>query len=207
MRPASSPAAALYTSVLTTVGAHFQVSVEAILGPRRTAHEVACRQVCCAILAALGERPAAIGRHLGRDHSTVVHSLATVARKPELGRLQARILASLPPAALLRLPNLTLDQALATLLGSTPPADALAIRRFLAADLLGPGCPARSSALAGPRRLLPRRPSRPPGAPARRAPPFRRAERGPGPGGLYRPPRAPDGRLVPLITVEVCAKG
>jgi len=140
MHPAASPsAAALYTSVLTTVGAHFQVSVEAILGPRRTAHEVACRQVCCAILAALGERPASIGRHLGRDHSTVIHSLAAVARKPELGRLQTTILATLPPPALLRLPNLTLDQALAALLGSTPPADALAIRRFLAADLLGRG--------------------------------------------------------------------
>jgi len=140
MRLASSQSsAALYTSVLATVSAHFQVSVDAILGPRRTAHEVASRQICCAILATLGECPSSIGRRLGRDHSTVVHSLATVARKPELGQIQAMILASLPPVALLRLPNLTLDQALATLLGSTPPEDARAIQRFLAADILGRG--------------------------------------------------------------------
>ncbi|HVA90810.1 MAG TPA: helix-turn-helix domain-containing protein [Chloroflexota bacterium] len=136
--PTHQPAA-LYANVLATVSQHFQVSVPAILGSRRTPLEVAARQVACAVLASLGERPASIGRRLHRDHSTVVHSLKTVARKPDLAQKRATILAALPPTAFLRIPTLTLSQALDALLGAAPPEDAQAVRRFLGADILGLG--------------------------------------------------------------------
>ena len=66
--------------VLETVGRHFRVSAEQILGRGRTATVAQARQVVMYLLnVELGMPPTSVGRFLsGRNHSTVIHGVERV---------------------------------------------------------------------------------------------------------------------------------
>ena len=69
----------------------FRVPPAAITGPSRNRELVDARAVVCYAGRLLGGSYSGIGRHLGRDHSTVMHACGRVGETPRLRRIATDI--------------------------------------------------------------------------------------------------------------------
>lgn len=66
-------------AILDTVGAHFGLSWEELIGPRRTAYLANARHVAAWLMRQSGLSLEEIGRALGgRDHTTMLHSIRQI---------------------------------------------------------------------------------------------------------------------------------
>lgn len=55
----------------------YEITFDDLIGRRRSAWIVAARRTTCVALSLLGWSSVRIGRQLGRDHTTILHALAT----------------------------------------------------------------------------------------------------------------------------------
>lgn len=74
------------------VADEYMISVEDILSRSKDAEILAARHVTCWMAAARGVTSTAIGRALGRDHSTALNSISRVTGTPELRRVGERLM-------------------------------------------------------------------------------------------------------------------
>lgn len=75
-----------YKYVIAACCAIFGVSKADLLSSKRDGHTVACRDACAYLMKKLGGSYPSIGKALGRDHSSMVHSVGKVLRFKELSR-------------------------------------------------------------------------------------------------------------------------
>lgn len=72
------------TAILAQVAATMLVLPEELTGRSRERHIARARHVYAAVLYDLGHTLEGIGRHLGRHHSTIIHSVRAVEADPDL---------------------------------------------------------------------------------------------------------------------------
>jgi chromosomal replication initiation ATPase DnaA len=71
---------ALAAAVVGAVAGLYEMHEATLTGTRKPADQVEARRIACQILYEQGYGESAIGRVIGRDHSTVVHSLRRLER-------------------------------------------------------------------------------------------------------------------------------
>jgi len=87
------------TLITQRVSDLYGVSAALIASRDRSPDTIECRTVIYVCLRDRGYRISEIGRAFGRDHSTVLHALNSVKRRPQLGRLAFLVSAGVLPAA------------------------------------------------------------------------------------------------------------
>ena len=115
-------------AVLAEVARRWDVTEEELRGRTRLRHIIPARHSGWWALSRLGLNTAEIGRHVGFDHSTIVHGLAHAERHPEWQKL----VASAVELAGVGGQRVAVRRWLeSTLPGSLPPAQRAAVQRYV----------------------------------------------------------------------------
>ena len=132
--------------IIALAADYLGIEWERISGRKRDQHIVEARHLLCYLLDRAGYTRAAIGRILGRDHSTIIHAIGRVERSEALADEGRRLVRAVlpfvgegggspaPGAVPVRAVSHSLLRAL---LGTLPLADVRAVRAYVCGTLLG----------------------------------------------------------------------
>jgi chromosomal replication initiation ATPase DnaA len=82
-------------AIISAAAKHYLVTVDAVMGRSRLGPVVKARQVAMYLLRETGDYSLpAIGRRMGRDHTTVLHGVRAVAASPALMEAAAYVAAA-----------------------------------------------------------------------------------------------------------------
>lgn len=70
--------------IIATTAAHYSLPVDDLTGPTKKANVTEARHVACWLLRDAGRSYPEIGRHIGRDHATVMNAVRRVQESSEL---------------------------------------------------------------------------------------------------------------------------
>ncbi|CAB4166871.1 Chromosomal replication initiator, DnaA C-terminal [uncultured Caudovirales phage] len=94
-----TPADRAFEATVARVAETFDVTLEELVGPSRTARIAWPRHVLCYLLRASGGEFQEIGRRIGRDDSTVHHSVTVVTRRLRVSVVDRELVRSIAPEA------------------------------------------------------------------------------------------------------------
>ncbi|MDB5057230.1 MAG: hypothetical protein JWO59_702 [Chloroflexi bacterium] len=118
-------------AIVAEVAGRMNVTAADILGTNRHPMPIDARQLVCWVLSRAGLNPAEISRAMGKEHSTIVHSLGRAKLRPEWDSLADTILAKTNTG------SLGLRSRLAFILTDVQPDVAGAIRACVYGLVLG----------------------------------------------------------------------